>query len=57
MEQKIIDKGKKVAAHMLETNPDDVEFKEGEFVVKGSNKKETIGEIAFACYLPVNMVK
>ena len=49
---KIIDKGKKVAAHMLETNPDDVEFKEGEFVVKGSNKKKTIGEIAFACYLP-----
>ncbi len=49
---KIIDKGKKVAAHMLEANPDDVEFKEGEFVVKGSNKKKTIGEIAFACYLP-----
>ncbi len=49
---KIIDKGKKVAAHMLEANPDEVEFKEGEFVVKGSNKKKTIGEIAFACYLP-----
>jgi len=49
---KIIDKGKKVAAHMLEANPEDVEFKEGEFVVKGSNKKKTIGEIAFACYLP-----
>jgi carbon-monoxide dehydrogenase large subunit len=37
---------------MLEANPEDVEFKEGEFVVKGSNKKKTIGEIAFACYLP-----
>jgi len=49
---KIIDKGKKVAAHMLEAKPEDVEFKEGEFVVQGSNKKKTIGEIAFACYLP-----
>ena len=49
---KIIDKGKKVAAHMLEAKPEDVDFKEGEFIVKDSNKKKTIGEIAFACYLP-----
>jgi len=49
---KIINKGKKVAAHMLESKPEDIEFKEGEFVVKNSNKKKTIGEIAFACYLP-----
>jgi len=49
---KIIDKGKKVAAHMLESKPEDIEFKEGEFIVKNSNKKKTIGEIAFACYLP-----
>jgi carbon-monoxide dehydrogenase large subunit len=49
---KIIEKGKKVAAHMLEGKPEDIEFKEGEFVLKNSNKKKTIGEIAFACYLP-----
>jgi len=47
---KIIDKGKKVAAKMLES--DKIEFKNGEFIVPNSNKKKTIGEIAFACYLP-----
>ena len=49
---KIVDKGKKVAAHMLEGKPEDIDFKNGEFVLKNSNKKKTIGEIAFACYLP-----
>jgi len=49
---KIIEKGKKVAAHMLEGKPEDIEFKNGEFILKNSNKKKTIGEIAFACYLP-----
>tara|TARA_B100000686_G_scaffold353609_1_gene459915 strand:+ start:3420 stop:5792 length:2373 start_codon:yes stop_codon:yes gene_type:complete len=49
---KIIEKGKKVTAHMLEGKPEDIEFKSGEFVLKNSNKKKTIGEVAFACYLP-----
>tara|TARA_Y100000590_G_scaffold213416_1_gene241866 strand:+ start:15136 stop:17508 length:2373 start_codon:yes stop_codon:yes gene_type:complete len=49
---KIVEKGKKVAAHMLEAKPEDIDFKDGEFIVKNSNKKKTIGEIAFACYLP-----
>jgi len=49
---KIVDKGKKVAAKMLEASPEDIEFKDGEFVVAKSNKKKTIGEVAFACYLP-----
>ena len=49
---KIIEKGKKVAAHMLESTPDQIDFKDGEFIVRNSNKKKTIGEIAFACYLP-----
>jgi len=37
---------------MLEASEDEIEFKEGEFVVAKSNKKKTIGEVAFACYLP-----
>ena len=49
---KIIKKGKKVAAKMLEGKPEDIDFKDGEFILKNSNKKKTIGEIAFACYLP-----
>ena len=50
--EKIVNKGKKIAAKMLEANVDDVEFKDGEFVVAKSNKKKTIGEVAFASYLP-----
>ena len=37
---------------MLEGKPEDIDFKDGEFILKNSNKKKTIGEIAFACYLP-----
>ena len=37
---------------MLEASEDEIEFKDGEFVVAKSNKKKTIGEVAFACYLP-----
>ena len=37
---------------MLEASVDDVEFSNGEFVVAKSNKKKTIGEIAFDFYLP-----
>ena len=50
--KKIVAKGKKVAAKMLEASEDEVEFKDGEFVVAKSNKKKTIEEVAFACYLP-----
>ena len=50
--KKIVAKGKRVAAKMLEASEDEVEFKDGEFVVAKSNKKKTIEEVAFACYLP-----
>ena len=50
--KKIVAKGKRVAAKMLEVNENEIDFKDGEFVVIKSNKKKTIGEVAFACYLP-----
>ena len=50
--KKIVAKGKRVAAKMLEVSEDEIEFKDGEFVALKSNKKKTIGEIAFACYVP-----
>ena len=50
--KKIVAKGKRVAAKMLEVSEDEIDFKEGEFIVTKSNKKKTIGEVAFACYLP-----
>ena len=36
--EKIISKGKKIAAHMMETTDDKVDFEEGVFSVKGTNK-------------------
>ena len=37
--EKNIEKGKRVTAKMLEVSPDDVEFKDGEFIVSKSNKR------------------
>jgi carbon-monoxide dehydrogenase large subunit len=51
---KLIDKGRRIAAHMLETTPDAVEFEDGSFVVRDSNQSLTFGEVAFAAYVPAN---
>jgi len=48
---KVIDKGKKLAAHMLEAAEEDVVFERGSFHVKGSpDKSKAFGEVAFASY-------
>jgi aerobic carbon-monoxide dehydrogenase large subunit len=56
---KVIDKGKKLAAHMLEAAEEDVVFEHGSFHVKGSpDKAKAFGEVAFASYgmnLPAGM--
>ena len=51
---KIIAKGKKIAAHMLEASEDQVEFEDGQFNVADSNQSLTFGEVAFAAYVPSN---
>src|SRR5579864_145458 len=56
--QKVVDKGKKVAAHLLEAAEEDIEFHNGKFTVKGSpDKSKAMGEVAFAAYgqLPAGM--
>ena len=52
--RKIIAKGKKIAAHLLEAAEADIEFKDGAFTVAGTDKKKTLGEVAFAAYVPHN---
>lgn len=49
---KVIAKGKKIAAHLLEAAEQDVEFSHGSFTVAGTDRAKTIGEIAFAAYVP-----
>ena len=51
---KIIAKGKKIAAHMLEASEGDIVFENGAFSVTGTDKKKTFGEIAFSAYVPHN---
>jgi carbon-monoxide dehydrogenase large subunit len=51
---KIIAKGKKIAAHLLEAAESDIEYANGEFKVAGTDKKKMFGEIAFAAYVPHN---
>ncbi len=47
---KVIDKAKVVAAHMLEASPDDVEFENGTFSVRGTDQGKTLAEVAFATF-------
>jgi len=54
---KIIAKGKKIAAHLLEASVDDITFSKGTFRVAGTDKTKSIGEIAFAAYVPHNYPK
>ena len=49
---KIIAKGKKIAAHLLEASETDIEFKDGQFTVVGTDQSKAFGEIALAAYVP-----
>lgn len=51
---KIVDKGKKIAAHLLEASENDIEFSAGVFTVSGTDKEVSIGEVAMAAYVPHN---
>lgn len=51
---KIIDKGKKIAAHLLEASEGDIDFGGGNFTVSGTDRSVSIGEVAFAAYVPHN---
>ncbi len=49
---KIIFKGKRIAAHMLDAAPEDIDFDDGIFAARATNRKLTFGEVAFAAYVP-----
>jgi carbon-monoxide dehydrogenase large subunit len=51
---KIIAKGKKIAAHLLEAAEGDIEYANGVFKVAGTDKQKMFGEVAFAAYVPHN---
>lgn len=51
---KIVDKSRKIAAHMLEAADTDIEFDDGMFTVAGTDKQVSMAEIAFSAYVPHN---
>jgi carbon-monoxide dehydrogenase large subunit len=56
--RKVRDKARGIAAHLLEVSPDDLEWKDHKFQVKGvPGKTKTMQEVAFAAYtnLPPGM--
>lgn len=51
---KIIAKGKKIAAHLMEASVEDVEFADGQFRVAGTDKVKALAEVSLAAYVPHN---
>jgi carbon-monoxide dehydrogenase large subunit len=51
---KIIEKGKKIAAHLMEASVNDVVFENGTFKVAGTDKNVPLGQAVFAAYVPHN---
>jgi carbon-monoxide dehydrogenase large subunit len=49
---KIIAKGRKIAAHLLEAGEGDLEFKDGKYSVIGTDRAKTFGEVALTAYVP-----
>ncbi|MCL6282576.1 xanthine dehydrogenase family protein molybdopterin-binding subunit [Ruegeria sp. 2012CJ41-6] len=52
--EKIINKAKKIAAHLMEASEADIELKDGAFSVAGTDKSVAWGDVTLAAYVPHN---
>ncbi|WP_427131722.1 xanthine dehydrogenase family protein molybdopterin-binding subunit [Pseudarthrobacter sp. S9] len=52
---KVIEKAKVVAAHLMEASEDDIEFADGRFSVKGTDQSTALGDIALATFSAHNL--
>lgn len=52
--QKVVEKAKRVAAHLLEASEDDIDFEKGQFTVRGTDKGISMPEVVFATFLSHN---
>ncbi|MEJ1992425.1 MAG: xanthine dehydrogenase family protein molybdopterin-binding subunit [Maritimibacter sp.] len=52
--EKIIAKAKKIAAHLMEAAEGDIELKDGQFSVAGTDKSIAWGDVTLAAYVPHN---
>jgi len=51
---KVVAKGRKIAAHLMEVSDADVEFRDGKFTVKGTDKNIAFAQVALTAYVPHN---
>ncbi|MGD1882815.1 MAG: xanthine dehydrogenase family protein molybdopterin-binding subunit [Paracoccaceae bacterium] len=52
--EKIINKARKIAAHLMEAAEADIELKDGQFTVAGTDKSVAWGDVTLAAYVPHN---
>ncbi|WP_371223754.1 xanthine dehydrogenase family protein molybdopterin-binding subunit [Roseovarius sp. 2305UL8-3] len=52
--EKIIAKARKIAAHLMEASEGDIELKDGQFSVAGTDKSVAWGDVTLAAYVPHN---
>ncbi|MEQ8903179.1 MAG: xanthine dehydrogenase family protein molybdopterin-binding subunit [Roseovarius sp.] len=52
--EKIINKAKKIAAHLMEASEADIELRDGQFSVAGTDKSVAWGDVTLAAYVPHN---
>ena len=52
--EKIIAKARKIAAHLMEAAEADIELKDGQFSVAGTDKSVAWGDVTLAAYVPHN---
>jgi carbon-monoxide dehydrogenase large subunit len=53
--EKVISKARTIAAHLMECSPDDLEFGQGRFTVRGTDTSTTIQEVVFATFTAHNL--
>jgi len=52
--EKIVNKARKIAAHLMEAAEADIELKDGQFTVAGTDKSVAWGDVTLAAYVPHN---
>ena len=51
---KVLEKGAKIAAHLLEASVEDLDYAEGKWTVKGTDKSIAFGDVSLTAYVPHN---
>ena len=51
---KVIEKGARIAAHLLEAAPEDLAFAGGKYTVRGTDRSVAFGDVSLTAYVPHN---